>query len=58
MNSNEYLNQEKDEFINMEKWIKKIKSSDIQFNSNLLKHADETIMPLDYIHAMKVIPTE
>jgi len=56
MNNNEYFNQEKKEFLNMKKWIKKIKSSDIQFNSKLLKHADLTLLPLDYINAMKVIP--
>jgi hypothetical protein len=56
MNSNEYLKQEAKEFLTMKKWIKKIKSSDIQFNSKLLKQADETMLPLDYIIAMKVIP--
>jgi len=56
MDSNEYLKQEAKEFLTMKKWIKKIKSSDIQFNSKLLKQADKTMLPLDYIIAMKVIP--
>jgi len=40
----------------MKKWVKKIKSSDIQFNSKLLKVAEDSNLPLDYINAMKVEP--
>jgi len=56
MNSSEYFNQHQNEFLNMKKWVKKIKSSDIQFNSKLLKVAENSNLPLDYINAMKVIP--